>query len=151
MNLETYFPYLLASSAEAFSRKLEEVYGRTYGLSREEWRFLLLLAEAGKLTSLELTKRTTLDKVQVSRAASRLQEKGLISRSVAKTDRRLRLYTCTEEGHGLFAEVFPQVATCSDSIIGKMDPDDLASLTHGLKALGSAIDQYTQEKLDLAS
>ncbi|RVT81664.1 MarR family transcriptional regulator [Rhodobacteraceae bacterium CCMM004] len=151
MDLDTYFPYLLASSAESFSRKLVEVYGRTYGLSREEWRLLLLLADAGELTSLELAKRTTLDKVQVSRAATRLQEKRLILRSVDKTDRRLRLYTCTEKGQALFAEMFPKVETCADAILGNMEADDLAALTRGLKALQAAIDQYAQDKLKLAS
>ena len=58
MNLETYFPYQLASTAEAFSRRLVEVYGHTYGLTREEWRMLLLLADAGNLSSLELAQRT---------------------------------------------------------------------------------------------
>ena len=151
MKLDTYFPYLLASTAEAFSRKLVGVYGHTYGLSREEWRLLLLLADAGQLTSLELAQRTTLDKVQVSRAASRLQGKGYISRSVAETDRRLRLYTCTSEGQSLFATVFPQVANCADSILDNMEADDLASLMRGLKALEAAINQFAQNKLDQVS
>lgn len=150
MQLETYFPYLLASSAEAFSRELVEVYRRTYGLSREEWRLLLLLADAGELTSLELTQRTTLDKVQVSRAAKRLQEKGLIGRSIAKSDRRLRLYTCSEAGHRLFQEVFPKVEACADSILQNMNADDLDALTRGLKALVNAVDQHSADSPDLA-
>ncbi|WP_294227218.1 MarR family transcriptional regulator [uncultured Shimia sp.] len=144
MNLETYFPYLLASTAELFSRKLVEVYGRTYGLSREEWRLLLLLADAGQLTSLELTQRTTLDKVQVSRAATRLQDKGLISRSVDETDRRLRLYTCSEAGLSLFGDVFPQVESRSESILQNMRGEDLDALKQGLKALEQAVEHHAK-------
>ncbi len=140
MNLENYFPYMLAVAAETFSRKLVKVYGQTYGLSREEWRLLLLLADAGELTSLELAKRTTLNKVQVSRAADKLQDKGLISRSVADTDRRLRLYTCTEEGQRHFAEIYPQVNQCADAILNSMEADDLACLIRGLKALQTAVE-----------
>ena len=139
MKLETYFPYLLASTAESFSRKLVAVYGRTYGLSREEWRLLLLLADAGRLTSLELAQRTTLDKVQVSRAAQKLEDKGLISRSVPASDRRLRVYTCSQAGHDLFDEVFPKVEDQANAILDTMSPEARDSLTHGLKALAAAV------------
>lgn len=145
MKLETYFPYLLAATAEAFSRKLVEVYGRTYGLSREEWRLLLLLADAGELSSLELAKRTTLDKVQVSRAAQKLEDKGLISRSVPASDRRLRVYTCSREGQKLFSKVFPSVQTQADAILGNMSAQDRANLETGLKALAAAVATHTEQ------
>ena len=146
MKLEAYFPYKLASTAEAFSRRLVDVYGRTFGLSREEWRLLLLLADAGELTSLELAKRTTLDKVQVSRAAAKLEEKGLITRSVPKSDRRLRVYTCSDEGQRLFANVFPQVEACANAMLRNMKPDDLEALTRGLQALEDAVVQYSHDQ-----
>lgn len=151
MKLETYFPYLLAATAEAFSRKLVEVYGRTYGLSREEWRLLLLLADAGQLSSLELTKRTTLDKVQVSRAAQKLEDKGLISRSVPASDRRLRVYTCSQAGQTLFSEVYPSVQKRADAILDNMSAQDRADLEKGLKALAAAVAVYTEQSADGAS
>jgi DNA-binding MarR family transcriptional regulator len=140
MDLDSYFPYQLASTAEAFSRKLVEVYGTTYGLSREEWRLLLLLADAKSLTSLELAQRTTLDKVQVSRAAQKLDEKRLIHRSVSKTDKRLRVYACTDAGIQLFSDLFPKVDAMADTILGHMDPEDRDALERGLSALKRAID-----------
>jgi DNA-binding MarR family transcriptional regulator len=151
MNLETYFPYQLASTAEAFSRQLVQVYGRTYGLSREEWRLLFLLASAGQLNSLQLAQRTTLDKVQVSRAATRLENKGLISRAVADSDRRLRQYTCTEAGKCLFKEVFPAVQSCANSILGHMSDDDMNKLKDGLRALERAVAQYGQDQVNESS
>lgn len=51
MKLEAFFPYRIAVTAEAFSRQLVAVYGRTHGLTREEWRLLFLLEDAGKLDS----------------------------------------------------------------------------------------------------
>ncbi|MFV0294453.1 MAG: MarR family winged helix-turn-helix transcriptional regulator [Paracoccus sp. (in: a-proteobacteria)] len=139
MPLETFFPYKLAVVAEAFSRQLVAVYGREYGLSREEWRFLFLLADAGSLDSLQLSQRTSLDKVQVSRAASRLQGKGFITRSILGSDRRLRKYAVTDTGRELFGKVFSEVEDRADEIFGVMDPDDLASLERGVAALGDAV------------
>lgn len=140
VQLDGFFPYRLAIAAEAFSRRLMNVYGRRYGLSREEWRLLFLLAGAGKMTSLELGQRTTLDKVQVSRAAQKLEEKGLISRAVSARDRRLRLYTCTTSGKALFAEIRPQVEGQASAILRAMSADDCAALEQGLAALLRAID-----------
>ncbi len=139
MNLDSYFPYQLASTAEAFSRKLVNVYGSSYGLSREEWRLLLLLADAKSLTSLELSRRTTLDKVQVSRAAQKLDGKGLIHRSISKTDKRLRVYACTDAGLQLFSDLFPKVDAMADTILGHMRPEDRNHLERGLHALKQAI------------
>lgn len=139
MTLDTFFPYQLAATAEAFSRRLVDVYGREYGLSREEWRLLFLLAGAKNLTSLDLAQRTTLDKVQISRAAQKLCEKGLIQRRTDNNDRRLRVYTCTGKGQALFAELFPIVESKAKAILDAMRPADRNKLMDGLAALQSAI------------
>ncbi|MBY6116690.1 MarR family transcriptional regulator [Mameliella alba] len=139
--LETFFPYRLAIAAEAFSRSLAAVYGRHYGLSREEWRLLFLLAEEPEVTSLELSRRSTLDKVQVSRASQRLEDKGLITRAIAPDDRRLRLYACTDKGRALFAEALPQVEARSAEILKAISASDLAALEQGLAALTQALDR----------
>lgn len=144
MNLDTYFPYQLASTAEAFSQKLVDVYGRSYGLSREEWRMLLLLADARELTSLELSQRTTLDKVQISRAAQKLGDKGLIDRSVSQKDKRLKVYSCTDAGAKMFQELFPKVKRQADSVLGALSDDDKTSLERGLQALKEAINSHTK-------
>lgn len=137
--LDGFFPYRLAVAAEGFSRALVAVYGRRYGLSREEWRLLFLLAGTGQMTSLELSARTTLDKVQVSRAAQRLEEKGLISRAIAPSDRRLRLYTCSEAGRALFAEIKPQIEARAEAILAAMPTEGRAALEQGIAALTEAL------------
>ncbi len=146
--LDGFFPYRLAVAAEAFSRSLMAVYGRRYGLSREEWRLLFLLAGVEEMTSLELGQRTTLDKVQVSRAAQRLEDKGLITRAVAPLDRRLRLYSCTEEGRALFSEILPQVDASAEQILKAMPRDDREALQRGLAALLRSIDHLTETGFD---
>lgn len=148
MNLDTYLPYQLASTAEAFSQKLTDVYGRNYGLSREEWRLLLLLADAKELTSRELALRTTLDKVQVSRAAQKLDDKGLITRCVSDADKRLKVYACTESGAALFAELFPRVENQAASILNLMTDEDRKCLESGLLALRDAVAQHADQQDD---
>ena len=138
MQLESFFPYQLAITAEAFSRQLVAVYGRAYGLTREEWRGVFVIEGAGEITSLDLARRSSLDKVQISRAAQRLEEKGLISRMVAGEDRRLRRYAMTPEGRATFAPALAQVRARADQILAEMKSSDRAALDRGLKALHEA-------------
>ncbi|MFC3529369.1 MarR family winged helix-turn-helix transcriptional regulator [Paracoccus mangrovi] len=144
MRLETFFPYRLAVVAEAFSRQLVAVYGREHGFSREEWRLLFLLEEAGTLDSLQLSQRTSLDKVQVSRAATRLEEKGLITREVLGSDRRLRNYAITARGEALFRLAFTEVEARAEEVLAAMSARDRAALERGVAALDQAIAQVTQ-------
>jgi DNA-binding MarR family transcriptional regulator len=139
VQLDSFFPYKLAITAEAFSQSLMQVYSREYGLNREEWRLLFLLAGVPDITSLELGQRTTLDKVQVSRAAHRLEQKGLITRAIAPNDRRLRLYACTPSGRALFAEILPKVEAQASDILHAIPHQQRAALEHGLGALMHAI------------
>lgn len=139
MRIETFFPYRLAVVAEAFSRQLIAVYGHEYGFSREEWRLLFLLEDAGTLDSLQLSRRTSLDKVQVSRAASRLESKGLITREILGSDRRLRNYAITDAGRAVFGRAFGGVEARADQILRAMSDQDREALQRGLAALGHAI------------
>lgn len=139
MQLESFFPYKLAVVAEGFSRQLTAVYSAQFGLSREEWRLLFLLARARQMDSLELARRTTLDKVQVSRASARLEGKGLISRAISDQDRRLRVYTITGEGAALFDQVLPAVQARAAAITERLSDAERAALERGLAALERAI------------
>ncbi|MFV0491640.1 MAG: MarR family winged helix-turn-helix transcriptional regulator [Pseudorhodobacter sp.] len=135
MKMEDFFPYQLAVAAAHFSRRLEEVYRGEAGLSREEWRVLFLLADIETLTSKELSRRSSLDKVQISRAAQRLERKGLLSGRAASSDRRLRDYTCTDSGRALFRALLPRVDAQARQIFAKMTPEDMAALKKGVAAL----------------
>lgn len=135
MDLDAFFPYRLAVASEAFSRNLARVYAARFGLNREEWRLLFLLARTGSVSSVELARRTTLDKVQVSRASQRLEAKGLITRGVPDHDRRLRQYACTEAGRRLFETALPEVHARAEAMLAALEPEDRAALDRGVAAL----------------
>ncbi|WP_108260565.1 MarR family winged helix-turn-helix transcriptional regulator [Mangrovicoccus ximenensis] len=139
MQIESFFPYRLAIAAESFSRRLATVYGREFGLSREEWRMLFLL-RGGAVNSAELGRRTTLDKVQVSRAGQRLEDRGLITRRVLPADRRLREFRLTEAGRALFDAAFPEVEDTAAGLLDRLAPEDRAALMQGLDALMAAME-----------
>ncbi len=139
MVLEGFFPYRFAVAAELFSSQLVQVYGREFGLSREEWRLLFLLQQDEEVTSSELARRTTLSKVQITRASQKLEAKGLISRRVEDTDKRLRSYRATAEGRRIFHQILPRIESRVEGILGQLAPDDRAALDRGINALISTM------------
>lgn len=147
MQIEHFFPYRLAVTAEAFSRQLVEVYLREFNLSREEWRLLFLLEDAGQIDSLSLSQRTSLDKVQVSRAAARLEARRLITRQVSESDRRLRHYAITDDGREVFRRAFKGVRLRADEILTEMDESDRAALQGGIEALSAAIARIAARRM----
>ncbi|MGB8812695.1 MAG: MarR family transcriptional regulator [Paracoccaceae bacterium] len=139
MQLEHFFPYRLAVAAENFSRALAQVYGAAHGLSRDEWRILAALDQAGRVSSVDIARRTTLDKVQVCRAAARMEEKGLISRDTSDADRRLREFALTPAGAALFARAFPQVQARADQMLADFTPAERQILDRALLTLAAQI------------
>lgn len=135
MKLEEFFPYRLAIAAEAFSRNLQDVYAREFGLSREEWRLMSILDGVGRISSLDIARRTTLDKVQVSRAAARLEAKGLIARHIPDSDRRLREYECTATGRDLYLKARSKVNARAQTMLDAMPTAKREALEQGVNAL----------------
>lgn len=139
MQIEAFFPYRLAVTAEAFSRQLVGVYRKKFGLSREEWRLLFLLDDAGVIDSLALSQRTSLDKVQVSRAASRLEARGLLTRAVLGEDRRLRSYAITDEGRAVFRSAFAEVEARANLILSNLSQSEQRALVGAIEGLRQAV------------
>lgn len=139
MSIESFFPYQLAVAAAALSHELEDVYRREGGLSREEWRVLFLLADVEYLTSKALSQRSSLDKVQISRAARKLESKGLITGESSTSDRRLRDYRCTEKGRRYFRELFPRVEARARDVLARMADADRTALERGVDGLIRAV------------
>jgi DNA-binding MarR family transcriptional regulator len=105
LDLEGFLPYRAAVVATRMSRGLARRYERRFGISIPEWRCLAVLARRGRLTAGELAERTSLDKVQVSRAVSRLKERDLVARETDTRDRRAVRLSITAAGEGLFREI----------------------------------------------
>jgi DNA-binding MarR family transcriptional regulator len=65
------------------------------------------LAHSGEVSVRDIERRVSLDKSKVSRAASRLEAEGYVSKQVNADDRRLLCLTLTGKGRALMAELIP--------------------------------------------
>jgi DNA-binding MarR family transcriptional regulator len=105
--LEHFLPYRLSVLSNTVSSRIAKSYERQFGLTIPEWRVMAVLGRFPGLTAAEVTERTAMDKVQVSRAVARLKNMHRIEQRAVEGDRRARGLYLTEDGHTVYAEIVP--------------------------------------------
>lgn len=119
-DLTRFLPYRLAVAAEKLSEGLARRYGSEAGVSAPEWRVLVHLAHSGHVSVRDIEARVAMEKSKVSRAASRLEAAGLITKEVNETDRRLLQLSLTAKGRALMARLLPIAIDYQDEIIARL-------------------------------
>ncbi len=107
LELDRFLPYRLSILSEAVSRAFAEQYERRFGITIPEWRIIAVLGERSPQATQALIDRTRMDRVKVSRAAMRLEDKGLILRSKPPGDRRALSLRLSRRGIAVYREIIP--------------------------------------------
>ena len=105
--LEAFLPYRLSILSNTVSSRIAKSYAERFSLTVPEWRVMAVLGRFPGLTAGEVTERTAMDKVQVSRAVARLLRTKRIERRVVDGDRRARHLFLTAEGRAVYSEIVP--------------------------------------------
>lgn len=144
--LESFLPYRLSLLSNTVSQGISMVYRKRYGLSVTEWRVLAILGRYPGLTASEVMQRGAMDKVAVSRAVRKLQEKKLLERSAHAQDRRrLPLRLSKKDGGELFAAVVPQALAYEQALLKEISATEMAQLSGLLGRLQKAAETINIE------
>ncbi|WP_104493789.1 MarR family winged helix-turn-helix transcriptional regulator [Paracoccus denitrificans] len=122
-DLDRFLPYRLSVAAARLSRRFAALYEAEAGLSTPEWRVLAHLAHSGAVSVRDITARVHLDKSMVSRAASRLQEAGLVRKSGNAADRRLVALELTPAGRALMARLGRIAEAFQADLLAELGPE----------------------------
>lgn len=133
-DLNRFLPYQLAVIAEQVSGELSRIYGDAFGLNVPEWRVLAHLAESGNISVREIHLRVNMDKSKVSRAASRLQDRGLISKRTNPSDRRLLELSLTAAGQALMARIIPEARRFERELESRIGAENVTNLRRAIAA-----------------
>jgi DNA-binding MarR family transcriptional regulator len=106
-DLAAFLPYRLAVAAAQVSRAFAARYRDDFGISIPEWRVLAHLAQGQVVSVRDIHVRVDMDKSKVSRAASRLEAAGLITKVAQSGDRRLLALSLTPQGVALMSRLIP--------------------------------------------
>ena len=149
--LEDFLPYRLSLLSNTVSQGISATYRRQHGLSVTEWRVIAILGRFPGLTASEVMQRGAMDKVAVSRAVAKLQEKGLLDRSPHSEDRRrLPLRLSPGKGTALFRKVVPKALDYEQQLLKALSEDELSRLKRLVQKLQDSAESINQENEELA-
>lgn len=99
-----------------------------YGVSRREWRLIVVLARHGPMLSSELADHAQLDRARTSRIVTALADMKLLTREVIPSDRRHARVSLTPEGRALYDEFLPVVVELNRQLLLELGSDEIAQL-----------------------
>ena len=138
IELEQFLPYRLSVLANTVSQGIARSYRQRHDISVTEWRILAVLGRFPGLTASEVTERTAMDKVAISRGVKSLVEKGLLERRTDAADRRRqRLFITPGKGRRVLDEVIPMARDYERQLLQPLSVAERAALSDLLAKLQS--------------
>lgn len=134
-SLNDFLPYQIRRTQVATAQTLSVVYEQEFGLASSEWRVMAIIAREGKITSREIVDLATIDKVAVSRAATRLEEKKLVVRRPNLNDGRSALLSLSTTGEEMFGAISTKVLKVQETLLMGLDEDEKSTLMALLKKI----------------
>lgn len=135
LDLPRFLPYRLSVAANAVSRRLARVYQDRFDLTVPEWRVMATLGRFPGLSANQVAERTAMDKVQVSRAVTRLARAGRISRRIDEGDRRRVALSLSAAGRAVYREIVPLARAYEKEILARLGEDERRALETALAKL----------------
>jgi len=145
LELERFLPYRLSVLSNRVSNAISSEYHRRFGLAITEWRVMAVLGRYPGLSAREVTERTAMDKVAVSRAVARLLERELLKREIHGDDRRRSVLTLSEAGYSVYDEVAPMTLTCERHLLAPLSEEERQTLSRLIdKLAGEGMDEMVR-------
>lgn len=136
MDLDKFFPYLLARLAEQVSLATAQVYQTRFALGRDEWRVMAALAQASEMKTSDVLGRTTMEKMQVSRALAKLERDGFVERSPDPDDGRAYLVRLRPPGLALYRKIVPMVQAREEYLLSDLSEAERKVLASAFGKVG---------------
>jgi DNA-binding MarR family transcriptional regulator len=141
LRLEKFLPYRLSVLSNTVSSAIAAAYFAHFGLTIPEWRVVAVLAANPGLSAAEVTARTAMDKVAVSRAVAALLAAGRLRRTTVASDRRRTHLQLTTPGIRVYAQVVPMALEYERNLVASLSKSDRDTLDRILRVLlGRAVE-----------
>ena len=140
LSLPAYLPYRLSVVSNKASSLIARAYQARFGLTIQEWRIIAVLGAGQPLTAQGLCEATAMDKVTVSRAIRKLDQRGLVARRPNPADKRASDVTLTAEGEAIYAEVAPLALRYEQAMADGLTAEERGQLMALLDKLEARLD-----------
>ena len=141
--LHDYLPYLLRQADQTLSAPFYAVLTE-YGVARSEWRVLAVLEDAGELPVRDLAVAALSPQPTVTHALRRLEERGLVQRTLGTEDKRQRFISITTAGSTLTQTLMLEATALEATALA--EAGDLTDLVDHLRSLTATVEAQLRER-----
>ena len=128
---------ILARASNAMGTYIERSFGQR-GFCLTDFMILEAVLHKGPLTISAIGEKVLLASASMTSAIDRLEERGLVHRSLNPEDRRVRLVGLTCEGKRFIADLYAQHVEDLERVSQELTEEERKHLFTGLKKLGLA-------------
>lgn len=140
----------LSFTVELVAIRQEMLLQQSCGLSLSEWRVLALVSSFGTLSSKDITRLTTINKVTLSRTVAKLTAEGLLDRTVSDADSRVQNLALTRLGQRRFLKAKQAFEQWSGDLLSGVDAPQLQQLKQVLHKIRIRLGQITGDERALS-
>lgn len=142
-DLNDYIPCQLATVSQSIIRSLASLLEERYGVSLPEWRVLAIICETPGLSAVAVARRAQMDTVAVSRAVTKLLDRGLVSRELDSEDRRRSVLDVSAPGLELHDEIAPLASELESNLLEDLTDEEKLAFAKAIKVLRSKAAVFT--------
>jgi DNA-binding MarR family transcriptional regulator len=139
LHLNAFMPFRLNRLASAMSEQLAEIYEARFGLDIPGWRVLATLGEFGEQHATFIARSTRMHKTRVSRAVASLAERGFVTSTEPRADRREVPLRLTSKGKRLYEQLVPLALARERELLQSLEPGERASFASTVSRLEKAL------------
>jgi DNA-binding MarR family transcriptional regulator len=134
-DLNSYIPCRLAALTHSIMRSVATVFEDRFGISTPEWKVLAIIADAPSLSAVAVAQLAHMDTVAVSRAVTKLVDRGLLLRDLDTEDRRRSVLNLSVEGRELHDQLAPLAAELEAGLLEDLTDDEKQQFEQVIKLL----------------
>ncbi len=142
-DLNHYLPCQLATVSHTILRSVATVLEDRFGISMPEWKVLAIIAEKPGLSAVTVARLAEMDTVAVSRAVTKLLDRGLIDRELDSEDRRRSVLNLSEAGAGLYEQVVPIAQELETNLLSEFSEEEQRVLEKAIRILRAKSKDFT--------
>jgi len=139
LHLEDFLPYRLSVLTNRVSGAIARHYSERFALSVPEWRVMAVLGGTPDLSAREVSRKTAMDKVQVSRAVAGLIAARRVQSEPDGQDRRITRLSLTPRGRAIYDEIVPLALHLEAVLLSALSAEEKAQLDRLLEKLSRRI------------
>ena len=143
-DLHSFFPYLVRIYYRAVSAAVSQIYGSMYDLSVSEWRVMAVLGPGNIMSASDIVERSSMTRVNVSRAIKSMQKSGLLKRDINGDDKRMAALRLTARGDEVFDALIPLVSQLEKDLLSGLSKEEIHSLISMMEKVRVTGERITQ-------